>query len=67
MLCLYFKLCSCSIPGYIPNGIEAIEAMLATASIGAIWSSASPDFGVSVDVIQRLKQIFTNKCLLCWV
>ena len=34
--------------GYIPNGIEAVEAMLATASIGAIWSSASPDFGVSV-------------------
>lgn len=42
--------------GYIPNGIEAVEAMLATASIGAIWSSASPDFGVS-GVLDRFAQI----------
>lgn len=42
--------------GYIPNGIEAVEAMLATASIGAIWSSASPDFGVS-GVLDRFSQI----------
>ncbi|KAK3750651.1 hypothetical protein QZH41_012831, partial [Actinostola sp. cb2023] len=35
--------------GYIPNCALAIEAMLATASIGAIWSSTSPDFGVTPD------------------
>ena len=35
-------------PGYIPNCVEAVEAMLAAASIGAIWSSTSPDFGVVV-------------------
>ena len=34
--------------GYIPNNALAIEAMLATSSIGAVWSSTSPDFGVSV-------------------
>jgi len=34
--------------GYLPNCIETVEAMLATASIGAIWSATSPDFGVTV-------------------
>ena len=34
--------------GYISNNMEAIVAMLAAASIGAIWSSTSPDFGVTV-------------------
>ena len=34
--------------GYLPNSSLAVEAMLATASIGAIWSSTSPDFGVKV-------------------
>ena len=42
--------------GYIPNCPEAIEAMAATASIGAIWSSTSPDFGVS-GVLDRFTQI----------
>ncbi|XP_076816872.1 acetoacetyl-CoA synthetase-like [Clavelina lepadiformis] len=42
--------------GYIPNCIEAVEAMLATASIGAIWSSTSPDFGVT-GVLDRFQQI----------
>ncbi|XP_067650701.1 acetoacetyl-CoA synthetase-like [Haliotis asinina] len=42
--------------GYIPNCIEAVEAMLAAASIGAIWSSTSPDFGV-VGVLERFCQI----------
>ena len=36
--------------GYIPNCAEAVEAMLAAASIGAIWSSTSPDFGVVVSI-----------------
>ncbi|CAH1801308.1 unnamed protein product [Owenia fusiformis] len=42
--------------GYIPNCCEAIEGMLAAASIGAIWSSTSPDFGVS-GVLDRFTQI----------
>ena len=36
------------ITGYIPNGLEALAAMLAVSSIGAIWSSTSPEFGVTV-------------------
>lgn len=42
--------------GYLPNGIHAIEAMLAAASIGAIWSSTSVDFGVN-GVLDRFSQI----------
>jgi len=30
----------------VGNGVEALAAMLATASLGAVWSSCSPDFGV---------------------
>ncbi len=41
---------------YIPNITEAIVAFLACASIGATWSSCSPDFG-SPTVIDRFKQI----------
>lgn len=37
-----------SATGYLPNSIHAVEAMLAAASIGAIWSSTSPDFGINV-------------------
>ena len=42
--------------GYLPNMPEAIAAMLAAASIGAIWSSCSPDFGVQ-GVLDRFGQI----------
>ncbi|XP_071472108.1 acetoacetyl-CoA synthetase isoform X2 [Marmota flaviventris] len=42
--------------GYLPNGEHAVEAMLAAASIGAIWSSTSPDFGVN-GVLDRFSQI----------
>ncbi len=41
---------------YLPNIPEAIVAFLATASIGAIWSSCSPDFGPA-SVIDRFAQI----------
>ncbi|PWG65468.1 acetoacetate--CoA ligase [Sediminicurvatus halobius] len=34
------------VAGLVSNGYEALVAMLATTSLGAIWSSASPDFGV---------------------
>ena len=41
---------------YIPNTPEAVIAFLAAASIGAIWSSCSPDFGTR-SVIDRFQQI----------
>ena len=44
------------VAGYLPNMPEAVIAMLATASIGAAWSSASPDFGVQ-GVVDRFGQI----------
>lgn len=43
------------IAGYMPNMPETIVAMLAAASLGAIWSSASPDFGVQ-GVLDRFGQ-----------
>jgi len=42
--------------GFMPNMIETIIAMLATTSIGAIWSSCSPDFGIK-GVLDRFGQI----------
>jgi len=44
------------VAGFMPNIPETIIAMLATASIGAIWSSCSPDFGIK-GVLDRFKQI----------
>jgi acetoacetyl-CoA synthetase len=44
------------VAGYLPNLPEGVAAMLATASIGAIWSSCSPDFGVQ-GVLDRFGQI----------
>ena len=44
------------IAAMIPNMPEAIAAMLATASIGAVWSSCSPDFGEQ-GVLDRFGQI----------
>ena len=41
---------------YMPNIPETLIAFLATASLGAIWSSCAPDFGVG-SVIDRFKQI----------
>ena len=32
------------VAAYMPNQIETVECFLATAAIGAIWSSCSPDF-----------------------
>ena len=42
--------------GFMPNIPETIITMLATASIGAIWSSCSPDFGIK-GVLDRFQQI----------
>jgi acetoacetyl-CoA synthetase len=44
------------VAGFVPNIPEAVIAMLATASIGAVWSSCSPDFGVA-GVLDRFGQI----------
>jgi acetoacetyl-CoA synthetase len=40
----------------LPNGIEAVAFVLATTSVGAIWSSCSPDFGER-GVLDRFGQI----------
>ena len=40
----------------LPNSPEAVVAFLATQSIGAIWSSCSPDFGTS-SILERFAQI----------
>ncbi|GJM11028.1 MAG: acetoacetyl-CoA synthetase [Lysobacteraceae bacterium] len=44
------------VAGFLPNLPQAIIGMLASASIGAIWSSCSPDFGVN-GVVDRFGQI----------
>ncbi|WSJ70587.1 acetoacetate--CoA ligase [Kitasatospora sp. NBC_01302] len=41
---------------YLPNIPQAVVALLATASIGAIWTSCAPDFGAR-SVLDRLQQI----------
>ena len=43
------------VAGFMPNMPEAVAGMLAAASIGAVWSSASPDFGVQ-GVLDRFGQ-----------
>jgi acetoacetyl-CoA synthetase len=48
---------------YLPNGPEAVIAFLATASLGATWSSCSPDFGPG-SVVDRFAQI-EPKVMLC--
>ncbi len=44
------------VAGILPNRTEALVALLATAAIGATWSSCSPDFGVTA-ILDRLGQI----------
>ena len=51
------------VAGYLPNLPESAAAMLAAASLGAIWSSCSPDFGVQ-GVLDRFGQI-QPKVLFC--
>jgi acetoacetyl-CoA synthetase len=51
------------VAGYLPNVPEATAALLATASLGAVWSSCSPDFGVQ-GVLDRFGQI-EPKVLFC--
>jgi acetoacetyl-CoA synthetase len=51
------------IAGFLPNLPETVIAMLAAASIGAAWSSCSPDFGAN-GVLDRFGQI-RPKLLVC--
>jgi acetoacetyl-CoA synthetase len=51
------------VAGYLPNLPESTAAMLATASLGAVWSSCSPDFGPQ-GVLDRFGQI-EPKVLFC--
>ncbi|NOZ31757.1 MAG: acetoacetate--CoA ligase [Alphaproteobacteria bacterium] len=51
------------IAAMLPNIPEAVAAMLAAASIGAVWSSCSPDFGAT-GVLDRFAQI-KPKIFLC--
>jgi len=44
------------IAGFMPNMNETVIAMLAAASLGAVWSSCSPDFGIQ-GVMDRFGQI----------
>ena len=44
------------VAGFLPNCPEAVIAMLAAASLGATWSSCSPDFGIQ-GVLDRFGQI----------
>ncbi|MEO7385812.1 MAG: acetoacetate--CoA ligase [Gammaproteobacteria bacterium] len=44
------------VAAFLPNGVEAVIGMLATTSLGAIWSSCSPDFGAAA-VLDRFVQI----------
>jgi acetoacetyl-CoA synthetase len=51
------------VAAYLPNLPETVVAMLAAASLGATWSSCSPDFGIN-GVVDRLGQI-QPKVLFC--
>ena len=51
------------VAGFMPNLPATVIAMLATASLGAVWSSCSPDFGID-GVVDRFGQI-RPKLLFC--
>lgn len=50
--------------GWLPNIAETVIAMLATSSIGAVWSSCSPDFGVP-GALDRFGQIEPKLLIAC--
>ncbi len=52
------------VAAFLPNGIEAVVGLLASASLGAIWSSAAPEFGVK-SVLDRFRQIEPSVLLAC--
>eukprot|EP00130_Batrachochytrium_dendrobatidis_P008303 XP_006683178.1 hypothetical protein BATDEDRAFT_14998 [Batrachochytrium dendrobatidis JAM81] len=44
------------IAGIVTNGLESLVSLLATSSLGAVWSSCSPDFGAK-GIIDRIGQV----------
>jgi acetoacetyl-CoA synthetase len=52
------------VAGVLPNLPETIIAMLATTSLGAIWSSCSPDFGIP-GIVDRFNQIEPKVLFVC--
>lgn len=44
------------VSGVVTNGLESLVALLATTSLGAVWSSCSPDFGAK-GIIDRIGQV----------
>jgi len=52
------------VAAFMPNVPETLIAMLATASIGAVWSSCSPDFGIT-GVLDRFGQIAPKVLFAC--
>ena len=64
----YLKQCGVGVhdrvAGFLPNRPETIIAMLATTSLGAVWSSCSPDFGYH-GVFDRFRQIEPKVLIGC--
>ncbi|SHG11111.1 acetoacetyl-CoA synthetase [Microbulbifer donghaiensis] len=52
------------VAGFMPNIIDTVVAMLATTSIGAIWTSCSPDFGIN-GVFDRFGQVQPKVLFAC--
>ena len=52
------------VASYLPNRIETVVAMLATTSLGAVWSSASPDFGLD-GTAERFEQVQPKVLFAC--
>jgi acetoacetyl-CoA synthetase len=53
-----------TVVSYLPNVPETAVAMMATVAIGAVWSSAAPEFGVKT-VIERFAQIAPKVLFAC--
>ena len=51
------------VAAFTPNNAEAVVLVIATSSLGAIWSSVSPEFGVS-SVLERFVQV--GRSFLCF-
>ncbi|MFY0664890.1 MAG: acetoacetate--CoA ligase [Natronospirillum sp.] len=52
------------VSGFMPNRIDTVVAMLATSSLGALWSSCSPDFGIQ-GVVDRFGQVEPKVLFTC--
>jgi acetoacetyl-CoA synthetase len=52
------------VAGFVPNTPEALIAMLATVSLGGVWSSGSPDFGVD-GALDRFSQVEPKFLFAC--